>query len=112
VTGEDGASFIDQDWVSPKAPDALHQAGNLTFWVPPRIARKFLQLADRTPDHMIQQAARLAARGARLLRRSHDHTSPHTCFLRARMVSEDVFFYPKRSDSARIRSIRIKLSAY
>jgi hypothetical protein len=38
----------------------------------PRIARKFLQFPDRTPDDMIHKAAWLAALEALLFQQSHD----------------------------------------
>src|SRR5262249_34868587 len=76
VAREDGAGLVDQNWVGPEAPDAFHQGGNLTFWVPPRVAWKFLQLANRTPDHMVHKTARLPARGALSFQQGHDHTSP------------------------------------
>jgi hypothetical protein len=48
--------FVDEDWVGPDLPDALHQAGDLALRMPAGIAWKWLQVMDRTPYDPFRQA--------------------------------------------------------
>ncbi len=69
------SGLINQDWIGPEPPNTLHQAGNLAFRMPPRVVWKFLQFADRTPDHTLHDAARPAAGGILPSQQSQDATS-------------------------------------
>jgi hypothetical protein len=60
VARQDGAGLVDQDRVGPDPLDALHQADDLAFRMLPGIARKLLQVPNRTPDDPFRQAAGLA----------------------------------------------------
>jgi hypothetical protein len=76
---------------------------------PPRIARKFLQLADRTPDHITHKAAKLAA--ARTLSSWQSHNAHLGDSNRSEPLSTCTIIGKRTgvtlSDSVRIETFRI-----
>jgi hypothetical protein len=58
MAGKNRTGLIDQYGVGPDPLDVLHQAGDLSFGMFPRVVPEGLELGNRTPDNLVRWPSR------------------------------------------------------